>query len=215
MIRDLKILSLVVLVFGLLAAAPASATQFTASEYPVTIHGQNPIEREKIVMEGGNAECDASFHAEATENSAALTVKPTYVNCRAFGVLNATVSMEGCDYVFKATEGSGDNFKAHVDIACPEGKAIKIVAATCTVTIPAQTGRTTADINLMTNGGLFTDLTVTFTVKGIGYNVTVDGFGCPFSGTGVKTGAEYLSSEPVTMTGLVPGTNTKIEIGVS
>lgn len=218
MIRNFKTLGLAVLAvmaFGALAASSASAVEFTADKYPVTLHGENPIEKEKFITEAGNVECDSSFHAVATEASSTLTVNPTYTNCKAFTFLNATVSMEGCDYVFTATEGSGDHWKAHVDVVCPAGKSIKIVAATCTATVPAQTGLTTVDITLMTNAGKITDVTVTATTKGIKYNVTNDGFGCPFSGTGEKTGAEYLASEPVTITGLEPGTANKINIGVS
>ncbi len=35
-------------------------------------------------------------------------------------------------------------------------------------------------------------------MTGINYNVTQDGIGCPFNGTGEKTGASYTQTNPVT-----------------
>jgi hypothetical protein len=37
------------------------------------------------------------------------------------------------------------------------------------------------------------------TVKKVKYNVTQDGFGCPFNGTGAKEGAEYIQDAAVTI----------------
>ncbi|HWT91266.1 MAG TPA: hypothetical protein VN179_09130, partial [Solirubrobacterales bacterium] len=133
MIRNLKVLVLaaasVVAMSAVMASAASAVPQFTASAYPATVTGSNTKGSEVLTTEGGVVECASHFvsHSLAAASST-LTVTPTYTNCEAFG-LNATVNTEGCTYVFHATEKvSTGVYNNHVDILCPAGKSIKIVA---------------------------------------------------------------------------------------
>ncbi|HEX3173473.1 MAG TPA: hypothetical protein VHQ43_04545 [Solirubrobacterales bacterium] len=173
-----------------------------AGKFPVTIHGTG--HSEKFTTEAGTIECKSTtYHAVASEESSTLTIAPEYKECKAsFLEASATVSMEGCAYVFHVIEKtSTDNYRAESDISCPEGKSIKITAATCSAEIKAQTGRETVDLIDDTEASPKRDITMRPTLTGIAYSVTNDGSLCPFSGTGEKTGGEYTSGENTTLTG--------------
>jgi len=175
-----------------------------AGKYPVTIHGTTSV-GQKFTTEAGSVECkSSSFHAVLSESgSSTLTVKPEYKECKAsFLESAATISMEECSLVFHVVEKtSTDNYKADTDVSCPAGKSIKIAAATCKAEIKAQTERQTVDLVDDTGASPKKDITVRPTLTGIAYTVTQDGFLCPFSGTGEKSGGQYTSGEGVTLTG--------------
>ena len=191
MIRNLKSLGLALVAVLAMSAVVASAAQavpsFTASAYPATGTGSNKAGSETFTTEAGTVQCDSHFEGTLTEASSTLTITPKYSECTAFGFLNATVETEGCTYVFHATEQvSAGVYNSHVDVVCPEGKSIKIVAATCKAEVKSQNGLTTAK---STNSG--SSVTVQPNVTNIAMTVTQDGFGCPFSGTGAKTGSYH------------------------
>jgi len=198
MIRNLKSLGLALVAVLAMSAVVASAAQavpqFTASSYPVTATGSNTKGNETFTTEAGTVQCDSHFLVENTGGNhegipgatSTVTATASYSNCTAFGFLNATVNMEGCDYVFHATEQvAAGVYRHHVDVVCPAGQSIKITAATCKAEVKAQTGLTT-----VTTTNLETGVTVQPNV-GVSITVTQDGFGCPFSGTGVKTGTYH------------------------
>jgi len=87
-----------------------------------------------------------------------------------------------------------------VAVACPAGKSIQINAPAtgttiCEVQVHAQTpGGNVAITNDTAKG----DVTVKANVTGIAYTVIKDGFGCPFAGTGPKTGASYTQHTAIT-----------------
>jgi Trypsin len=172
-----------------------------AGKFPVTIHG-SAGGVEKFTTEAGTIECKAAtYHAVAEESSSTLTVTPEYKECSAFG-LSATVSTEGCTYVFHVLKKvSADNYRANVDISCPEGKSIKFVAGTCKLETKSQNGLERDDLIDDTSASPKKDITVRPTIAGITYTVTQDGIGCPFNGTGTKTDGEYTSTENITATG--------------
>jgi hypothetical protein len=192
--RNLKALGLALIAVLAMSAVVASAAQavpqFTASVYPATATGANTKGSEAFTLDGTSVLCDSHFLVETynTTNGTALhapastvTVTPKYSNCEAFGFLNATVNMEGCDYVFHATEQvSAGVYNHHVDVVCPTGKSIKIEAASCRAEVKPQNGRTT--VKTTNSGGAVTvqpNVTVSTTV-------TNDGFGCPLAGTGTR-----------------------------
>ena len=186
--RKLKTLGLAVVAVLAMSAVVATAAQaqFTASSYPTAATATSPKGNDDFKTEAGSVECKGHFAVAAlTEASNTVTVTPTYSECIAF-FFSATVHMNGCDYVF---HNNGE-----VDLECPEGAAVTITAGPCEVDIPPQTGLKSV---AFTNDA--TDITVKSTTKGITYNVTKDGFLCPFSGTGHKTGAEYLQNNAVTV----------------
>jgi len=204
MIRNLKVLGLaiaaVMAMSAMMASAASAVPQFTASAYPATVTGSNTKGSEVFTTEGGKVECDSHFvsHSLAAASST-LTVTPTYTNCEAFG-LNATVNTEGCTYVFHATEKvSTGVYNNHVDVVCPTGKSIKIVAGggLCRAEIKGQNGLTTVKTTNVAGGGV----TVEPNVSSVAYTVTTDSFGCPFSGTGNKTDGKYTGHVVVTRVG--------------
>jgi len=211
MIRNLKALGLVVVAALAMSAMVASAAQaeaittqkLTAQDgtYPEAFHGENPIAKETFITEAGAVECDSTFSGSLSEASTTVSVKASYTNCRAFGGLfAATVNMTGCEYKFHlTTKLSAHKYQAHADLTCtPTTDHVDIVAGPCEIHIDEQLNMTTVDIEVMT--GAKNDITVDPNVEGINYTVVKDGFGCPFSGTGAKTGAKYIAHEPVTVT---------------
>jgi len=204
MIRNLKVLGLaiaaVMAMSAMMASAASAVPQFTASAYPATVTGSNTKGNEVFTTEGGKVECDSHFVSHSLEAaSSTLTVTPTYSNCEAFG-LNATVNTEGCTYVFHATEAVKINevYNNHVDVVCPAGKSIKIVAGggLCRAEIKSQNGLTT--VQTTNSGG---SVTVVPNVSSVKYTVTTDSFGCPFSGTGEKTDGKYTGHVVVSRVG--------------
>jgi len=201
MIRNLRVLGLafvaVLAMSALAATAAQAAPQFTCSAYECSATGSNTIGSETFTTEAGGVQCDSHFTVEEVGTTVGtgiqnaetkVTVTPTYTGCTAFGFLGATVNVEGCDYVFTATEKIAEGvYTHHVDVVCPTGQSIKITAGTCKAEVKAQTGLTRVKTTNLANG----TVTVQPEVGGISLNVTQDGFGCPFSGTGAKTGSYH------------------------
>jgi hypothetical protein len=187
MTRKLKTLGVAivaVLALSAVVASAASAANFTASSYPTSATASSAKGNDDFKTEAGSVECKAHFHVgPLSAASETVTVQPTYSECVAFGFVGATVSMNGCDYVFHSN--------GEVDVACGSGK-ITIVAGTCEVQIGAQSGLSKVDL---ANSG--TGVSAQATVTGVAYTVTKDGFGCPFGGTGAKTGATYTQNAAV------------------
>ncbi len=199
MTRKLKMLGMAfvaVLALTAVSASAASAANYTASAYPTTGTAESASGNDTFITEAGKVECRSHFEGSLGAASSTLTVNATYdkETCKAFGFLNATVTMGTCDYLFGAPTGSGDSYTAAVQVKC-SGAKIKIVASTCEVEIGEQSPTGSVAITNDTTAG---DTTVKAGVTGIKYTVTKDGIGCPFSGTGEKTGAEYKQDNAVT-----------------
>jgi len=198
MTRNLKAFALAffgVLAMGVVAASMAQADPvFTCSSYPCKATGSNTAGAETITTPGGTVQCDSHFLVEkygtAGESIASpastVTVTPSYLanaNCVAFGFINATVTMNECDYEFHGTERTGiGRYNHHMVIHCPDsGNTIRIAAGTCEVAIGTQT-LTTVETENNPDG----TVTVAWNLSNITINVIKDGFGCPFAGTGHK-----------------------------
>jgi hypothetical protein len=198
MSRKLKMLGLAfvaVLALAALLSSAASAANYTASSYPTTGTAESALGNDVLTTEAGKVECKSHFEGTLSSASSSLTVVPKYTGCKAFGFLEATVTMNSCDYPFTEPTGSSDSYSANLDISCPFGKVIEVTAGTCKMTIGAQTGLSSVAITNNTGAG---DVTVKANVTEIHYTVTQDGFGCSFSGTGGKFGATYIQSSAVT-----------------
>jgi hypothetical protein len=208
MIRKIKAIGLAlvaVLAMGAVLAGGAQAEpttdEFTAQDgtYPEAFHGSNGVGQEKFITEAGTVECASTFTGEAAEASQTVVVYPHYTSCRAFGFLSATVNATPCDYLFHITTKTAEHtYDGTVDVTCETGKTITITASTCEATVGPQNGL--SNVHFRTTTGTPNDIDVTAEVTGIAYTVTKDGFGCPFSGTGAKTGGKYESVSPTTMT---------------
>jgi hypothetical protein len=193
MIPRIKTLSLVCALLALQAIgiSAAQASEYTASAYPSTATSSSVAGSKTFTTPGGTVQCDS--HGQSTLNAASstATITPTYTNCKAFGFLNATVSMNGCTYVSHAgARISLGNYNNSIDVSCPAGQSISITAGTCKLLIPAQTGLKNVETTNLAGG----TVTVRPNITGITHNVTTDGFGCPFPGTGHFTGTYHGDS---------------------
>jgi hypothetical protein len=183
-LKTLGLTIVAVLAMSALAASAASASQYTASAYPATATGANTVGDETLTTTGGPVQCKSHFTGTLAAASSTLTVTPKYTECKAFGFLNATVAFNGCDYLFHAGAAKGGGvYDNSVDVVCPAGKAVTIAAGTCEVDVPAQTGLKNVKTTNLASG----TITVEPNVTPITMNVTKDGFGCPFHGTGHST----------------------------
>ncbi len=205
MIRNLKTLGVALCAALALTAVAASAASanYTASSYPTTGTAESALGNDVFKTEAGNVECKSHFEGTLTGESANLTVKAKYTNCKAFGFLEATVNMRSCDYLFttgtflKSTEeGNTHEYTAAVHVKCTNAaEPILISAGTCKTTVGEQSPEGHVIITETTKTG---DVDVQATVTGIKYTVTEDGFACPFGGTGAKTGATYTQGKEIT-----------------
>lgn len=188
MIRNFKVLGLALVAVLAMSAVVASAAsaQFTADSYPKTVTAVSELGNDVFKIDNASVECKGHFEGTASEASTTLTVTPVYSNCKAFGFASATVVMNGCDYVFHSN--------GEVDLECPAGNSIVISAGNCEVDVGTQTGLKT--VGLANNGS---HVDVKADVGGITGTVTKDGFLCPLSGTGVKTGGTYKQGSAVTV----------------
>jgi len=170
--------------------------KYTASSYPTTVTGESALGNDTFTTEAGSQECKSHYESTLAESSAQLTVKTKITGCRAFGFLEATVTMGSCDYLYKTPTGSADKWSATAQIKCTNSaEPIRINSGTCEVTIGEQSPSGSVDITNETAAG---DLKLQTTLAGISYTVLKDGFGCPFSGTGAKTGATYTQHSAMT-----------------
>jgi hypothetical protein len=195
MIRNLKVLGLAfvaMLAMNAVVASAASASEYTCGSYECKATGSNLAGGETFTTPGGTVKCNSHYVIETinTANGTGLTgpddevtVTPTYSNCTAFGFVNATVTMHGCDYVFHAGASTGGGvYDNTADIECPTEKPITIKAGTCLVDVPEQTGLTNVKTTNVAGG-----ITVQPDVHSVTINVTEDGFGCPFTQKGHTT----------------------------
>jgi hypothetical protein len=198
MIRKLKTLGLALcamLALTAVAASTASAEgEYTAGSYPTTGTATSPFGNDTFITAVGTVEC--AVHAEGTLNEASSSgaVRMTYTGCK-FAGFNATVNVGSCDFKLGTPTGGPDTWTAPISIACESG-VITITAGPCAMTLGAQGPLNSATVVNNTAAGDVTikaDLTNT-----VNYTVTVDNFGCPFAGTGPKTGASYIQHEAIT-----------------
>ncbi len=172
---------------------------FQSSSYPATITGTSASGNEIITTEAGKVECAGHFEGTLSEESSSLMLHATYTSCKAFGFLSATLTTTGCHKHLHHTRKLADgSWLSHYDYVCtpsaPSPPSYKLAASTCEFEIKPQTGIESANF---TNSG--SSIVMLLNGSGIAYTVTKDGFGCPFSGTGNKTGATETMSAGVTL----------------
>ena len=203
-IRTVGMALAAVLALSAFAASAAMAEgTYTANTYPATGTATSALGNDTFTTEAGNVECKSEYSSTLTEASNHLTVKPKYTECKAFGFASATVNMGSCDYTFttpvteKLTVSEHD-WTAKVKVVCTKAtEPITISAGACETTIGEQEPEGHVIITTTTTGPKHLDFQSTFT--NVTYNVTKDGFLCPFNGTGHKTGASYTQHEEVTV----------------
>lgn len=176
-------LAIAALVLMALGAGSAQAAKFEASGYPATITGTVSKGSDGFVTEAGIAECFAHYEGTLAAASSEFALHPTYTSCE-FVKVAATVTTNGCNFVFHLTSVTS----ATVDIACTEGSVITVKAGTCEFHIPPQTGLAT-----VVAGNIGVRVELNPRVKEMDYNVTQDGFLCPFKGTGTKVDGQWIA----------------------
>jgi hypothetical protein len=219
MVRNIKILGVALCAMFALTAVMASAASaeksYTCSSYPCTGTGVSAFGNDTFATEAGTVKCKAHFKGTLAGTSSTLTVIATYTECK-FGEFNATVSMGSCDYLFETPKSTGvaDEFTASVQVKCAEAsKPIIISSLTCEVHVGEQTPGGHVIITDETGAK---DVKVRATVTEITYNVTKDGIGCPFAGTGLKHGGTYTQHEEMTFDAVDANgnpTNQTIDVG--
>jgi hypothetical protein len=186
-IRKLTIALALALACGFIAAGSASAAYLQATEYPAEVKAEREGEAHAFATDGLTVKCEgASFGAELQEAVETLEVAPTYSKCTAAG-LTASVTAEGCKYRLDANASD-------VDLVCPSGKAMKIVAVsgTCEVQIGSQSGIQKDEF--VNHAGPPKTVTVKFNAEKIKYSKTKDSGACPLSGLGEKSDGTYSGS---------------------
>jgi hypothetical protein len=213
MIHKLKALGLATIAVLAMSAVVGSAAQaqFTASSYPTTVTATSALGNDVFTVDGSSVECAGHFQGTISEATTAVTITPTYTNCKAFGFSTATVDMNECDFVLHSNDELDlechyytidlDPFK----ITTVEVGPVTITAGNCEVQLDTQTGM---DYVGLANFGshIIADANVT----GITANVTKDGFLCPLNGTGHKT-ASYSQGNALTVKPLSGGTEIAVD----
>jgi hypothetical protein len=222
MTRNIKTLGLAlvaVFAFSAVIASAAQANVFMAESYPVHLKGEQ-VAGEKHVFEitGSKVECStAKFTtrgAQLTAASGEATIDPVYETCTAFGFVGSEVKMNGCHYKFHVGHNTAaDVYEGTVDLICPTGSEVEIIAGTCVAKMAAQSGLSKVEYINMTEVSP-KDVTVKAKVEHIKVNVTASGFLCPLT-TGVHegaAGAKYTGN--TTVTGIEKTLGTAVGITV-
>jgi hypothetical protein len=180
MIRNLKALGILlaaVFAIGAVAASAASAQQgVLTADGPVTLDmTETGIGQNATTMFGEKIECQGTVYTGHQYNvtphmpipgpTTTITVTPHYnnANCTSFpGPHKATITMNGCDFVFHIGNTIGaDLYAVFADIVCPAGQQIEKhvymapnneAMSICTYTIKPQAGLFGAQVTTTTGG---------------------------------------------------------------
>jgi hypothetical protein len=191
MTRNIKALGLVltaIFAMSALGASAASAQNVLTSDGPFTLDMyETGVGQNATTMFGEKIECQGTIYTGHTYNvtphmpiqggASTITVTPHYnnANCTAFpGPRKATITMNGCDFVFHIGDTIGfDQYALSADIVCPVGQKIEKhvyvgpndeAATWCTYTIGPQAGLPGATI---TNTTGFNDVDISGSFKNI------------------------------------------------
>ncbi len=180
------------------ASSGALADNYTASMYPTTETGTSPAGNDTLTTEAGNIECAAHYEGTITASTGHKTVFVKTTECRAFGFLSATANMNECHYTYTTPTSTWAGLRSHtlVHYKCKGSSVVSVSAGSCEFTIGEQAPSGVVKFENNTASG---DISMQAAVSGINYTVTKDGLGCPFSGTGAKTGATYIQHSPITV----------------
>jgi hypothetical protein len=176
---------------SMIGAAGAQAAVFTAAEYPAFVSG-SPTESGPVTLgfEGGQtASCKTpSLAGLISAATSELSLSPGFGGCTVFGSEEGSIETGTCEFVFHPGSGSGDKFTGTFDIVCPIGEPITVKGSGCEVQIGSQTGL--GPVAYERETALEPkDVEASFEMKaasGFTYAKTVDGAGCPLTGTGTK-----------------------------
>lgn len=195
LIKTLGVAMMAVLTLTAVAASSASAAQFQAEEYPVTLKGAQSTQHVFTIEGGLTVSCKTVvFEGQEKygEKQQSITMTPTYEGCKAFGFVEAAVNMEGCQYEYPEPQGTSSPYSGQVSVQCPEGQLITITAGTCEVRVGEQGPLQT--VKYTNNEGPPKTITVGAGVEQIAYNKIEDGLLCPLNGTGENGDGKYTGN---------------------
>jgi hypothetical protein len=179
---------------------------FQADKYPASLSLSQGETGEDLVlsMEGKlKFQCTSvGGSGQLSAASSTLTISPSFSGCKLAGISATAVNTNGCTLQFDA--GTSVGLASTMDLACPAGKALEVIAGSCQISVPAAN-------DIQSTPGNF-DGDVYFEVNGSGleYVKTKDGLLCPFSGTGAKTDGSLTGRLSVSATYL--GANIGIAV---
>lgn len=151
-----------------------------------------------IVTEIGPIECKKTSLTGTLSEPEPVSLSPSFSECKIAGVV-VTVTTTGCKLVIHpGTETSAGHFAGTLDNSCSEGKSIVISFGTCEAKIEGQSAL--SSVPLTDESGSPEKLGMVFEVTGMAYNVTKDGAGCPFVGTGKRTNGKLTGQDRITNT---------------
>jgi hypothetical protein len=184
------------LVLGLLGiAGSAQASEWHAASYPATVTtSQNAGGSHSWGLGGVTITCSGTqAHSKMTAASSTLTFTINFASCTSSS-LTVSFSLNTCDLEADLGGTESGRFKSTLDIVCSAGPFnIRFSWGTCEVLVPAQNGLGSAYAeNVSSETGY--DVLFEAGVTGMAYEVTKDGFLCPLSGTGQKTGGTYTGN---------------------
>ncbi len=199
MIRKFKALALALVAVLAVGAVVASAAQavpvITGSG---AVHATGSGVGEQFTIDHVTIVSSVSHYTgTVTNNSSTIRLTPTYTESKVGEAIPATITTHECHYLLHLNKkDAGPVYAATVDVECT-GKPITIVSTNpkCKMEINSQVGLSRVEI---TNDA--TDLTIKPNVSGITGTVTEDGFLCPFTSVGPKTGGTYKTTSPITLT---------------
>lgn len=148
-LRGFAAIAMATLSLGAMATTSATADDFTAEKYPVTLTGVNEtFVTDQFVTTAGAFECLRSLYTGTISGpTTSLSVEPNYPasapesphNCKGVGFGKA-VDVNGCTYLLNIGTGTAGD----IDIVCPPGKEMTLTEGTtnpglmCIVHIPPQ-----------------------------------------------------------------------------
>lgn len=149
---------------------------------------------EEFVFSAGTAKCTEAGYKGTLESkeTSKTTLNPEYAGCTAF-TFTGEVKLNGCTYVLNSGERVGGKLEGSLDIACPEGKSVEVIARVrgivkCTVTIGAQTGLTKVTYTNVGSGST-RDYKADFGITGLKYTQHAG------EGSGKCTGGSFENGE--------------------
>ena len=208
MTRNIKALGLALVAVFALSAMAVSAAQ---AREPVvtlkdgsgttvntaTITGEDTGGTHVFNVEGNTVTCNTvEFNGNIEDAKTNTFVHPTYQNCTAFGFIGANVNTTNCNYrLMPNPENENMVWGGEIEVICNSGSITINAGGVCEAKVNGGTLINTGNkVTVLTNSP--EDLLLHNEASEVATEKTLDGFGCPFNGTG-KVTANYTGTTTV------------------
>lgn len=160
---------------------------FSSELYPAQLTGGDFVtDKLAFGVEKQTFQCNngIGFDGELTAITGSISLAPSFTGSDCWlGGVQATVTTNGCAFVFNAGTGTSGN----MNLDCPSGKSLEVSSVICKFSIPSQTGVGTVEPSIYNEGVAHQQgLTFDLDVSDLDYVKTHDGLLCKFVGTGAK-----------------------------